>query len=139
MDEMLLHVSRPVRWDSDHVVILDDELMAIATEIVRGGLTEKVHIGLDFFDASINRVAAWTIGTRNMFKALMIALLEPTVMLQRAETEFDFTTRLAMLEELKSCPWQAVWDYYCMAMEVPVGSQWLTDVKTYEKDVLLKR
>jgi L-rhamnose isomerase len=139
MDDILLHVSRPVRWDSDHVVILDDELMAIAGEIVRGDLTKRVHIGLDFFDASINRVAAWTIGTRNMFKALMIALLEPTDMLQKAEVEFDFTTRLAILEELKSCPWQAVWDYYCMTMEVPVGSQWLSDVKTYEEEVLSKR
>lgn len=139
VDEMLLHVSRPVRWDSDHVVILDDELMAIAQEIVRGDLLERVHIGLDFFDASINRVAAWTIGTRNMMKALMIALLEPSEMLKDAEESFDFTTRLAMLEELKSCPWQAVWDYYCKEQEVPVGSQWLTDVKTYESDVLSKR
>ena len=139
MDDILLHVSRPVRWDSDHVVILDDELMAIASEIVRGDLTKRVHIGLDFFDASINRVAAWTIGTRNMFKALMIALLEPRDMLQKAEVEFDFTTRLAMLEEMKSCPWQAVWDYYCMESGVPVASGWLSDVKTYEEEVLLKR
>lgn len=139
VNEMLLHVSRPVRWDSDHVVILDDELQAIAQEIVRGDLLDRVHIGLDFFDASINRVAAWTIGTRNMMKALMIALLEPSEMLQKAEVEFDFTTRLAMLEELKSCPWQAVWDYYCMKMDVPVGTQWLEEVKTYEAEVLSKR
>jgi L-rhamnose isomerase len=139
VDEMLLHVSRPVRWDSDHVVILDDELMAIAQEIVRGNLLQRVHIGLDFFDASINRVAAWVIGTRNMMKALMIALLEPTEMLQKAEVEFDFTTRLAMLEELKASPWQAVWDYYCMEQGVPVGSKWLEEVKTYEAEVLLKR
>ncbi len=139
VDEMLLHVSRPVRWDSDHVVILDDELQAIAQEIVRGDLLDRVHIGLDFFDASINRVAAWTIGTRNMMKALMIALLEPSEMLQKAEVEFDFTTRLAMLEELKSCPWQAVWDYYCMKMDVSVGTKWLEEVKQYEKDVLSKR
>ena len=139
VDEMLLHVSRPVRWDSDHVVILDDELQAIAQEIVRGGLLNRVHIGLDFFDASINRVAAWTIGTRNMMKALMMALLEPTDMLVAAEESFDFTTRLAMLEELKSFPWQAVWDYYCLMSGVAVGSDWLGQVKAYEKDVLLKR
>lgn len=139
MDEILLHVSRPVRWDSDHVVILDDELMAIAQEIVRADLLNRVHIGLDFFDASINRVAAWVIGTRNMMKALMIALLEPTEMLQKAEAEFDFTTRLVMLEELKSCPWQAVWDYYCVQTDVPVGTKWLEEVKEYEEKVLLKR
>lgn len=139
VDEMLLHVSRPVRWDSDHVVILDDELQAIAQEIVRGDLLDRVHIGLDFFDASINRVAAWTIGTRNMMKALMMALLEPTEMLQKAEESFDFTTRLAMLEELKSFPWQAVWDYYCVQSGVAVGADWLNEVKQYEKDVLLKR
>lgn len=139
MDEMLLHVSRPVRWDSDHVVILDDELMAIAQEIVRGDLTERVHIGLDFFDASINRIAAWTIGTRSMMKALLIALLEPSAMLKDAEESFDFTTRLAMLEEMKSCPWQAVWDYYCQKSGVPVGAKWLDDVKTYEESVLVKR
>lgn len=139
VDEMLLHVSRPVRWDSDHVVILDDELQAIAQEIVRGDLLDRVHIGLDFFDASINRVAAWTIGTRNMMKALLMALLEPTEMLVKAEESFDFTTRLAMLEELKSCPWQAVWDYYCLQVGVPVGTKWLEDVKQYEADVLLKR
>lgn len=139
MDEMLLHVSRPVRWDSDHVVILDDELMAIAQEIVRGNLQDRIHIGLDFFDASINRVAAWTIGTRNMFKALLIALLEPTEQLQKAETEFDFTKRLAMLEEIKSLPWHAVWDYYCLSKSVPVGIDWIEKVNAYEDNVLLKR
>jgi L-rhamnose isomerase len=139
VDEMLLHVSRPVRWDSDHVVILDDELQAIAQEIVRAGLLDRVHIGLDFFDASINRVAAWIIGTRNMMKALMIALLEPSQMLVQAEESFDFTTRLAMLEELKSCPWQAVWDYYCLRAGVPVGTKWLEEVKAYEAEVLSKR
>lgn len=139
VDEILLHVSRPVRWDSDHVVILDDELMAIAAEIVRGDLTKRVHIGLDFFDASINRIAAWTIGTRNMMKALMIAMLEPTETLIKAEVEFDFTTRLALMEELKSSPWQAVWDYYCLVNETPVGSEWLSEVKAYEEAVLSKR
>lgn len=138
-NELLLHVSRPVRWDSDHVVILDEELISIANEIVRGDLINNVHIALDFFDASINRIAAWTIGTRNMMKALMIALLEPVEMLQNAEKDFDFTTRLATLEELKGLPWQAVWNKYCMDENVPVGTEWLQEVKKYEKDVLVKR
>ena len=111
---LLLHVSRPVRWDSDHVVILDDELQNIAKELVRSGrLHDKIHVGLDYFDASINRVAAWVIGARNMVKALLIALLEPTNTLKRAELDGDFTRRLVMLEEQKSLPWTAVWDYYC--------------------------
>lgn len=139
IDQILLHVSRPVRWDSDHVIILDDELVSIAKEIVRGNLLDRVHIGLDFFDASINRIAAWTIGTRNMSKALLIALLEPENTLKKAELEFDFTTRLAILEELKSYPWQAVWDYYCYISGVPVGMEWLYEVKTYENTVLKYR
>ena len=114
-DEILLHVSRGVRWDSDHVVILDDELRAIAEEIVRGGYLDRVHIGLDYFDASINRVAAWVIGTRTMLKALLIALLEPTdSSAQAASCSGDFTARLALLEELKTLPLGAVWDYYCL-------------------------
>jgi len=137
--QLLLHVSRPVRWDSDHVVILDDELRAIAQELVRSGKLDKVHIGLDFFDASINRIAAWVIGTRCMIKALLIALLEPTDRLHRAEADGDFTSRLAMLEELKTLPYGAVWDYYCAKSEVPVGPTWLADAKAYEKNVLAKR
>ena len=136
---LLLHVSRPVRWDSDHVVILDDELQAIAKELVRSGKLDRVHIGLDFFDASINRVAAWVIGTRNMIKALLIALLEPTQTLKSAELGMDFTRRLAMFEELKSLPWGAVWDYYCEQKGVPVGMSWFDEVRTYERDVLSKR
>ncbi len=139
MSDVLLHVSRPVRWDSDHVVIFDDELKAIAQEIVRGGFEKRVHIGLDFFDASINRIAAWTIGTRNMQKALLFAKLEPTDMLRKAEWEGDFTTRLAMLEELKSYPFAAVWDYYCETQGVPVKEAWLAEVKNYEKTVLSAR
>ena len=139
MNDVLLHVSRPVRWDSDHVVIFDDELKAIAQEIVRGGFEKRVHIGLDFFDASINRIAAWTIGTRNMQKALLFAKLEPTDMLRKAEWEGDFTTRLAMLEELKSYPFAAVWDYYCETQGVPVKEAWLAEVKNYEKTVLSAR
>ncbi len=139
LDRILLHVSRGVRWDSDHVVILSDELRAIAEELVRGDYLERVHIGLDFFDASINRVAAWVIGTRCMLKALLIALLEPTSKLREMEMSGDFTSRLAMLEELKTMPFGAVWDYYCTKKEVPPAQAWLDEVKAYEKDVLSKR
>lgn len=137
---LLLHVSRPVRWDSDHVVTLDDELVAIAKELVRSGkLDSAIHLGLDYFDASINRVAAWVIGTRNMLKALLIALLEPTATLRQAELAQDYTCRLALLEELKSLPWAAVWDYYCAQQNVPVGMAWYDEIKAYETAVLSKR
>ena len=139
LDKILLHVSRPVRWDIDHVVILSDELRAIAEEIVRGDYLQRVHIGLDFFDASINRVAAWVIGTRCMLKALLIALLEPTDKLRQMEVKGDYTSRLAMLEELKTMPFGAVWDYYCSKSDVPVGQAWLKEVKDYEVKVLRKR
>ena len=139
LDEILLHVSRGVRWDSDHVVTFNDELLAIAEEIVRGGFIDRVHIGLDFFDASINRVAAWVIGTRNMIKALLYALLEPRERLQRTEIQGDFTGRLALMEELKTLPFGAVWDYYCLKHEVPYGLAWLSEVRKYEREVLLKR
>lgn len=137
--ELLLHVSRPVRWDSDHVVILNDELVAIAQELIRHDVLDKVHIGLDFFDASINRIAAWVIGTRCMIKALLIALLEPTHALRQAEDEGNFTARLALLEELKTMPFGAVWDYYCAKADVPIGKTWLNDVQAYEHKVLSKR
>lgn len=136
---ILLHVSRPVRWDSDHVVILDDELQKIASEIIRNDLLHKVYIGLDFFDASINRIAAWAIGTRNTLKSLLMALLEPVEMLKNFEYEGDYTSRLALLEELKAMPWAAVWDEFCQRNGVPVGTGWLDKVKAYEKDVLSKR
>jgi len=139
VDEILLHVSRGVRWDSDHVLVLSDELQALAKELVRGDYLSRVHIGLDFFDASINRIAAWVTGTRCMIKALLIALLEPVEKLQQMEAEGDFTSRLALLEELKTLPLGAVWDYYCMKSDVPVGPAWLAEVKTYENDVLSKR
>jgi L-rhamnose isomerase len=139
LDEMLLHISRGVRWDSDHVVILSDELRAIAEQIVRGDYLERVHIGLDFFDASINRVAAWVIGTRCMIKALLIALLEPTEELRRMEANGDYTSRLAMLEELKTLPFGAVWDYYCRKLDVPVGDAYMKEVKDYETAVTSKR
>lgn len=137
--ELLLHVSRPVRWDSDHVVILDDELNAIAQNLIRTGLVDRTHIGLDFFDASINRIAAWTIGTRNMIKALLKACLEPTALLTEIELSGDYTSRLALLEEFKTYPFSAVWDYYCEMMDVPVREAWLGEVKKYEKDVLARR
>lgn len=137
--ELLLHVSRGVRWDSDHVVTLDDPTKAIAEEIVRSDGVGRVHVGLDFFDASINRVAAWTIGTRNILKALLLALLEPRDRLRALERAGDFTARLAMLEELKSLPFGAVWDEYCRRQGVPVGVAWLNDVKQYEREVLSRR
>ena len=137
--ELLLHVSRPVRWDSDHVVILDDELNAIAQNLLRTHLIDKTHIALDFFDASINRVAAWVIGTRNTAKALLKAALEPVEVLTEMELEGDFTARLAMTEELKSYPFAAVWDYYCQMMDVPVRDQWLYQVKEYEQNSMLDR
>ena len=139
LDEILLHVSRGVRWDSDHVVILSDELRAIAQEIVRGDYLDRVHIGLDFFDASINRIAAWVIGTRCMIKALLIALLEPSEKLRQMELEGDYTGRLAMMEELKTLPFGAVWDYYCTKMDAPAGESWLDETRAYEKNVLSKR
>ncbi len=139
LDEILLHVSRPVRWDSDHVVILDDELRKIAQEIVRNDFLARVHIGLDFFDASINRVAAYAIGTRAMQKALLAALLEPTEMLRTMENDGNYTDRLALLEELKTFPLGAVWDYACLSSDVPAGAAWLNEVHQYEQDVLSKR
>lgn len=138
LPEILLHVSRGVRWDSDHVVTLNDDLLAIAREIVANDYTERVHIGLDYFDASINRVAAWTIGTRNMIRALLIALLEPPA-IKAAELNGDFTSRLALQEEAKTLPLSAVSDHYCEQKNVPVAEAWLTEVKRYEKDILNKR
>jgi len=137
--EILLHVSRGVRWDSDHVVILNDELMGIAQELVRGDYLGRTHIGLDYFDASINRIAAWTIGARNMLRALTIAMLDPIDQFKKLELAGDYTSRLALMEETKTMPFAAVWDYYCMTHGVPVGEQWLVEVKQYEKDVLSKR
>lgn len=136
---ILLHVSRPMRWDSDHVVIMDDELLEIARELVRHDLLATTHIGLDFFDASINRVAAWVVGTRNTIKALLRAMLEPVDALKQAELEGDYTLRLALTEEFKSYPFGAIWDYYCAQQGVPVREQWIANIKTYEQDVLLQR
>ncbi len=139
LDEILLHVSRGVRWDSDHVVIFNDDLQAIAQEIVRGGFLSRVHIGLDYFDASINRVAAWVVGARGTLKALLAALLEPLDAMRRLEASGDYTRRLALLEELKGMPFGAVWDYFCLKNGVPVGLSYMDDIKEYEADELAKR
>ncbi|MED1742256.1 L-rhamnose isomerase [Bacillus swezeyi] len=138
-DQVALHVSRPVRWDSDHVVVLDDELKQIGMEIVRNDALDQVRIGLDFFDASINRVAAWTIGTRNMIKALLYGLLLPNDYLKELQEAGNFTDRLALMEEFKTYPFGAIWDYYCEEMNVPVKETWLNDVRQYEKEFLSKR
>jgi L-rhamnose isomerase len=137
--EILLHVSRGVRWDSDHVVVLNDDLYAIAREIVANGFLKRTHIGLDYFDASINRVAAWVIGTRAMQKALLTALLEPSEALRSAESEGDFTSRLALQEELKSLPVGAVWDEFCRRQNTPETMRWIADIRAYEADVLSLR
>jgi L-rhamnose isomerase len=136
---LLLHVSRGVRWDSDHVVTLTDELQAIMQELVRGGFLDRSHIGLDFFDASINRVAAWAIGTRNAQRALLLALLEPLATLRELEAAGDHTARLALLEELKGLPFGAVWDQFCARMGVPVGAALIDEVRRYEREVLAGR
>jgi L-rhamnose isomerase len=139
VDEILLHVSRGVRWDSDHVVTYNDELQAIASEIIRNNFDSRVHIGLDYFDASINRVAAWIIGSRNMYKALLAALLEPAKLLADAERNGDNTTRLALMEDAKSMPFGAIWDEYCKRCNAPGNIEWLKEVKAYEAKELSKR
>jgi L-rhamnose isomerase len=137
--EILLHVSRGVRWDSDHVVTLGDDLDAIAQELVRGGFLPRTHIGLDYFDASINRVAAWVIGTRNTLKALLKAMIEPIDRLRECEAAADYTARLALQEEIKSLPWGVVWDRYCAMANVPSGGRWLDEVRDYERNVMAAR
>jgi L-rhamnose isomerase len=139
LPEILLHVSRGVRWDSDHVVLLNDDLEAIGQELVRGNFLDRTHIGLDYFDASINRVAAWTIGTRNMIKALLKALIEPAARLRALEEAGDYTGRLVLLEELKTLPFGAVWEQYCERAGVPSGPGWLGEISQYERDVLALR
>ena len=139
VDQTILHVSRPVRWDSDHVVALDDELQKIMDEIIFNDYQDRTFIGLDYFDASINRIACWAIGMRNARKALLNACLADYKTMQAAESEGDYTKRLAMLEERKSLPAGAVWDYYCLKNDIPVGMDWYRQVKQYEADVLSKR
>ena len=138
-DQIALHVTRPVRWDSDHVVLFDDETRELAKEIVRNDALDRVKVGLDFFDASINRVAAWTIGMRNFQKALLYALLTPHELLKRLQEENRFTELMMRQEELKTYPFGAVWDQFCAQNGAPVGEAWYTVVKTYEEEVLSKR
>lgn len=137
--KLLLHVSRPVRWDSDHVVLFDDETKAIMREITRAEAWERVFVALDFFDASINRVSAWTIGLRNTLKSVLYALLEPVNLVRKAEMEGRLADRLALQEEAKTLPFGAVWDEYCLRRDVPVGTAWLSEVAVYERDVQMKR
>ncbi len=139
LDRILLHVSRGVRWDSDHVVTQTDELFSIAQELVRGNYLDRTHIGLDYFDASINRVAAWVIGSRAMLKALLAALLEPISKLREMEAAGDYTGRLALLEQAKSLPVGAVWDYYCLRQNMPTEQDWLSAIHEYEQTVLSRR
>lgn len=138
-EKIALHVTRPVRWDSDHVVLLDDETKEIAREIIRNDALDRVFIGLDFFDASINRIAAWTVGMRNMLKALLCALLTPNKLLAGMQEEGRLTEVLVLQEELKTCPFGDVWDYFCESNGVPKGIAWYEEVKKYEREVLAKR
>jgi len=138
-DHVLLHVSRPIRWDSDHVVAFDDETRAIMEELVRLGKLQDTYIATDFFDASINRIAAWVIGLRNTRKAMLAALLQPVELMKKLEAEGDVTGRLAYTQEFKAAPFGLVWDYYCAKKNAGIGLEWLEDVRKYEKDVLLKR
>ena len=139
LDEILFHVSRGIRWDSDHVVVLSDDLQAMTQEMVRGDYLDRIHIGLDYFDASINRVAAYVVGARSVLKALLIAMLEPIAALRQAEKENDYTSRLALLEAAKTLPYGAVWDHYCEQAGVPAENAWLREAKQYERDVLSRR
>ena len=139
VDCVMLHISRGIRWDSDHVLIQGDDLSNLMCEMKRGDLFSKVGMGLDYFDASINRVAAWTIGLRAFGKALLGALLEPTPMLFEAEQKEDYTLRLALMEEFKNLPVNAVWDMVCQKNSVPVGSEWIQDLKRYEQDIQFAR
>ena len=138
-EEMALHVTRPMRWDSDHVVSFDDHTQDMIREVVRGGWLERVHIGTDYFDGSINRITACVIGMRNTIKSILFALLEPIGLLQRLELEENYSERLAVMEELKTYPFEAVWDYYCEKMGVPTGMDWLQEVRAYEREVLACR
>ena len=138
-DKVPLHVTRPVRWDSDHVVLFDDETKEIMKEVVRNGALDKVLIGLDFFDASINRIAAWVVGTRAAQKALLFALLQPNEKLKELQDAADFTTKMVLMETAKTLPFTEVWEEYCRRQNVPVDGQWLEDVRAYETEVLKER
>jgi L-rhamnose isomerase len=138
-EKIALHVTRSVRWDSDHVVILDDETREIAKEIVRCDALDRVFIALDYFDASINRVAAWVIGMRNIEKALLSALLTPHESLKDAQDRSDFTKMLVLSEELKTLPFGAVWEEYCERCGVPSDMKWYEEILSYERETLSKR
>ena len=137
--EIMLHVSRPVRWDSDHVVILSDEIAELAKEITRAGALGKVHVGLDFFYASINRIGAYIIGIRSTQKAFLQGLLEPIAKLREYEANGQYFERLALLEEAKGLPWNAVWDYFCLKNNIAVGEDYIDEVRQYEREVTSKR
>jgi len=136
---ILLHISRGLRWDSDHVVILNDEIIQIAEEIIRSKALDKIFIGLDYFDASINRIAAWVIGARSILKSILYALLQPWEVLKEYEVNGKYFQRLALLEELKTLPFGAVWDYYCYKHNVPIGKDWIKSVEEYEHETLMNR
>lgn len=141
IDTLLLHISRGIRWDSDHVLLQGDDLLGIMQEVVRGELYkgDKLFMGLDYFDGSINRVAAWTIGLRAAGKALLTALVEPFALLNKAERDGDFTLRLALTDEFKNLPINAVWDYVCLMNNKPVGTEWIEQMKKYEAEIMIKR
>ncbi len=138
LEGIILHVSRPVRWDSDHVILLDDEIQRIMDEVILNNYQDRTFIALDYFDASINRVAAWAVGMRNARKAILSSCLAPAS-IRDAEHKGDLTSRLALMEERKTLPFGAIWDYYCMKQDAGVGTDWLAKVKQYETDVLSKR
>jgi L-rhamnose isomerase len=138
-EKILLHVSRPIRWDSDHVVIVNDDLLALMEELKRADAFGKVRIGLDYFDASINRIAAWVTGARATLKTILAALLEPTALLKGAEREGNLTDRLALMEEFKRLPSEAVWNRYCLDGGVPPGWEWIDEVREYDERVLSQR
>ena len=138
-EKIALHVTRGVRWDSDHVILLDDETREIAKEIVRNDALDRVFIATDYFDASINRIAAWTVGVRSIQKALLYALLEPSAKMRKLQLESNFTELMAMSEEMKTAPFGDIWDEYCRICEVPEGMSWFADIKKYENEVLSKR
>ncbi len=137
--EIMLHVSRPIRWDSDHVVILNEDIADLAKEIVRADALDRVHVGLDFFDASINRIGAYVIGIRATQKAFLQALLEPLAQLRDYEANGQYFERLALLEEAKILPWNSVWDYFCLKNNIAIGEDYITEIQQYEKDVTSKR
>lgn len=139
VDDLMLHISRGIRWDSDHVLIQCDDLTSLMQEMKRGGFFGKIAMGLDYFDASINRVAAWVIGLRAAGKGMLTALLEPSHLLEQAEAAGDYTTRLALMEEFKNLPINAVWNALCLQTGVPVNTDWLTSLKQYEEAVQSKR